>query len=174
MQHTVHTDRARSGDEQQQYLTFRLGEEVFAMPILATKEILEYPELTNVPMMAPCVRGVLNLRGSVVPVVDLSVRFGRAPVEITRRSCVVILEVPVEGEWLDIGIVVDAVNQVIEIAAQDIEPPPSFGARLRADFIQGMGKVNGGFVVILDSARVLSIGELAELGQHLPPAAHAA
>ncbi len=157
----------RSGDgggEHQQYLTFRLGQETFAMPILSIKEILEYPALTNVPLMAACVRGVLNLRGSVVPVVDLAVRFGRESGPQTRRTCVVIIEVQSEGEWMDVGVVVDGVNQVIDIPASEIEPPPSFGARLRADFIKGMGKVDGGFVVILDCGQVLSVQEIAELG----------
>jgi len=152
------------GSEHQQYLTFRLGDETYALPILAVKEILEYPPLTNVPLMANCVRGVLNLRGSVVPVVDLAVRFGRPPGAQTRRTCVVIIEVQAQEEWIDIGIVVDAVNQVIDIPAAEIEPPPSFGARLRTDFIHGMGKVDGGFVVILDATRVLSVEEIARLG----------
>lgn len=153
--------------EQQQYLTFRLGDETYALPILAVKEILEYPQLTNVPLMANCVRGVLNLRGSVVPVVDLAVRFGRRPGPQTRRTCVVIIEVQAQEEWSDIGIVVDAVNQVIDIPAAEIEAPPSFGARLRTEFIQGMGKVDGGFVVILDAGQVLSIEEIAQLGAEL-------
>ena len=92
-------------------------------------------------------RGVLNLRGRVVPVVDLAVRFGRPESEPTRRTCVVIVEVQNEEEQMDIGLIVDGVNQVIEIPAADIEPPPTFGARLRTDFISGMGKVNGAFVV---------------------------
>lgn len=168
------TEEAVGGEahgEQQQYLTFRLADETFAMPILSIKEILEYPELTTVPLMASCVRGVLNLRGSVVPVIDLAVRFGRPPSVVTRRTCVVIIEVPVDDELIDIGVVVDAVNQVLEIPAADIEPPPTFGTRLRADFIHGMGKVDGAFVVILDSARVLSVQEIADLGQHLGAAA---
>ncbi len=150
--------------EHQQYLTFKLGDETFAMPILMIKEILEYPELTNVPMMAACVRGVLNLRGRVVPVVDLAVRFGRPASQPTRRTCVVILEVQSDEEQLDVGIIVDGVNQVIDIPQSEIEPPPSFGAKLRTDFIRGMGKVNGSFVVILDSSTVLSIHEIAALG----------
>jgi purine-binding chemotaxis protein CheW len=153
-----------AGAEHQQYLTFKLGDETFAMPILMIKEILEYPELTNVPMMAACVRGVLNLRGRVVPVVDLAVRFGRPASQPTRRTCVVILEVQSDEEQLDVGIIVDGVNQVIDIPQSEIEPPPSFGAKLRTDFIRGMGKVNGSFVVILDSATVLSIHEIAALG----------
>lgn len=158
------TNEQISGSEHQQYLTFRLGDETFALPILSIKEILEYPALTTVPLMANCVRGVLNLRGSVVPVVDLAVRFGRQPGPQTRRTCVVIIEVRADDEWMDVGIVVDAVNQVIDIPASEVEPPPSFGARLRADFIKGMGKVDGGFVVILDGGQVLSVDEIARLG----------
>ena len=161
--HTIERN-GEGGGEHQQDLTFRLGQETFAMPILSIKEILEYPTLTNVPLMAACVRGVLNLRGSVVPVVDLAVRFGREPGQQTRRTCVVIIEVQADGEWMDVGVVVDGVNQVIDIPASEIEPPPSFGARLRADFIKGMGKVDGGFVVILDCGQVLSVQEIAELG----------
>ncbi|HMM76041.1 MAG TPA: chemotaxis protein CheW [Gammaproteobacteria bacterium] len=157
-------DEQASGGEHQQYLSFRLGEEAYALPILAVKEILEYPSLTRVPLMASCVRGVLNLRGSVVPVVDLALRFGRTPQPQTRRSCVVIVEVRADEEWSDIGIVVDAVNRVIDIPAADIEPPPSFGTRLRTDFIHGMGKVDGGFVMILDAAQALSVEEIARLG----------
>jgi purine-binding chemotaxis protein CheW len=100
----------------------------------------------------------------VVPVVDLAVRFGRQPGPQTRRTCVVIIEVRADDEWMDVGIVVDAVNQVIDIPASEVEPPPSFGARLRADFIKGMGKVDGGFVVILDGGQVLSVDEIARLG----------
>ena len=104
--HTIERN-GDGGGEHQQYLTFRLGQETFAMPILSIKEILEYPTLTNVPLMAACVRGVLNLRGSVVPVVDLAVRFGREPGQQTRRTCVVIIEVQADGEWMDVGVVVD-------------------------------------------------------------------
>jgi len=159
------------GGEHQQYLTFRLGDETFAQPILVTKEILEYPHLTNVPLMAPCVRGVLNLRGAVVPVVDLAVRFGHPASVPTRRTCVVILEIQSGDEWLDIGVVVDGVNQVIEIPSDQIEPPPNFGSKLRADFIKGMGRIDGGFVVVLDSDHVLSIDEIAALDQHTMQAA---
>ncbi len=156
--------QANARGEQQQYLTFRQGEETFALPILVTKEILEFPALTSVPLMAPCVRGVLNLRGQVVPVVDLAARFGRPPAAVTRRTCVVIVEIGSEDARLDIGVVVDSVSQVIDIPADQIEPPPSFGTRLRLDFIKGMGKVDGQFVLVLDAEHVLSVEEIATLG----------
>lgn len=149
--------------EGQQFLTFTLGGEMFAIEILNIKEIIEYGSLTTVPMMPEFVRGVINLRGRVVPVIDLSVRFGRKATEITKRTCNVIIEVQAEGETIDIGIVVDAVSEVLEIPAAEIEPAPSFGAKIRADFISGMGKVNGEFVIILGLNKVLSVEEMALL-----------
>jgi purine-binding chemotaxis protein CheW len=150
-----------------QYLTFMLAEELFAIPILNIREIIEYASLTTVPMMPAFIRGVINLRGSVVPVVDLAARFGRKSTEINRRTCIVVIEVESESadEKQNVGVMVDAVNAVLEIPRAEIEPPPSFGARVRADFIHGMGKVAGKFVIILDVNRVLSIEEMAVLGQ---------
>jgi purine-binding chemotaxis protein CheW len=149
--------------EPQQYLTFMLGGEVFAIGILRIKEIIEYGQLTTVPMMPPFIRGVINLRGAVVPVVDLSVRFGRAPVAVTRRTCIVILEINDGDFHQDIGIVVDSVSEVLEIPANMVEPAPTFGAKIRTDFIQGMGKVNDRFVIILNVLNVLSVEEMSEL-----------
>ena len=152
-------------EEQNQYLTFLLGGEMFAIPILNIKEIIEYSGLTTVPMMPEFIRGVINLRGSVVPVVDLSVRFGRSVVPVTKRTCIVIIETESEGEKQDVGVVVDSVSEVLEIHRTDVEQAPSFGARIRSDFIQGMGKIAGKFVIILNVNRVLSIDEMAMLGQ---------
>ena len=147
----------------QQYLTFTLGGEMFAVAILNVKEIIEYGTVTEIPMMPSFIRGVINLRGSVVPVVDLSNRFGGGVAEVARHTCIVIIELIEDEQKHDIGIMVDAVSEVLEIARADIEPPPSFGARIRTDFIAGMGKVNGKFVIILDMARVLSVEEIALL-----------
>ncbi len=152
-----------AGSEAQQYLTFTLGGEMFAVGILNVKEIIEYGNLTQIPMMPPFIRGVINLRGAVVPVVDLAARFGNAPSAVQRRTCIVIAEVVQDDARHDIGIMVDAVSEVIEIAATEIEPPPSFGARIRADFIAGMGKVAGQFVIILEIQKVLSVDEMALL-----------
>lgn len=150
--------------EEAQFLTFMLGSEMFAINIHGIKEIIEYGSLTGVPMMPTFIRGVINLRGAVVPVVDLSARFNRAPTQVTRRSCIVIIEAQSEEEKHDIGLVVDAVSEVLEIPAAEIEPAPSFGAKIRADFISGMGKVSEQFVIILDTNKVLSIEELSLLG----------
>jgi purine-binding chemotaxis protein CheW len=154
---------AAAGSDQQQYLTFTLGDEMFAIGILSIREIIEYGHLTEVPMTPPFIRGVINLRGAVVPVVDLAVRFGRQARENTKRTCIVIIEVESEKGRQEMGIVVDAVSEVLEIPAGDIEPPPQFGANIRIDFISGMGKVNGTFVVLLDVNRVLSVEEVAVL-----------
>ena len=150
-------------DSPSQYLTFSLAGEMFAVGILNVKEIIEYGHLTEIPMMPAFIRGVINLRGAVVPVIDLSVRFGRPACPVTKRSCIVIIEtVYEEGQpSQQMGIVVDAVSEVLDIPASDIEPPPEFGARIRTDFISGMGKINGKFVVLLDVNRILSIDEVA-------------
>ena len=159
---------ATPGNEVQQYLTFTLSGEMFALGILNVKEIIEYGNLTEIPMMPSFIRGVINLRGAVVPVIDLAARFGGQPATVQRRTCIVIVEMLQGEDKYDLGIMVDAVSEVLEIAASEIEPPPSFGARIRADFIAGMGKVDGHFVIILDIQRVLSVEEMAvltEVGQ---------
>lgn len=150
-------------DEQLQYLTFLLGGETFAIGILNIKEIIEYGNVTTVPMMPEFVRGVINLRGAVVPVIDLAMRFSRQPSPVTRRTCIVLIEVETDGEQYKIGVTVDAVNEVLEIPSSQVEPPPAFGAKIRSDFIGGMGKIDGKFVIILDAGQVLSVDEMASL-----------
>lgn len=158
---TRHT--AVAVDEDAQYLTFMLGGEMFAIAILGIKEIIEYGSLTVVPMMPAFVRGVINLRGAVVPVVDLSARFGRPMSVITRRSCIVIIEArDAEGQGQDIGLLVDTVSAVMDIPAAQIAPPPAFGARVRADFIEGMAKVDDKFIIVLKVDQVLSIDDMSQ------------
>lgn len=149
----------------QQYLTFTVAGETFALPIACIKEIIEYRQPTDVPMMPAFMRGVINLRGHVVPVIDLAARFERPLRDVTRRSCIVIVELVEDDTQHDIGVVVDAVSAVIEIAREQIEPPPSFGARLRPDFISGMGKVAGQFVIVLAIDKVLAVAELSLVGE---------
>jgi purine-binding chemotaxis protein CheW len=142
-----------------------LGGEVFAIGILAIKEIIEYAGLTTVPLMPDCVRGVINLRGAVVPVIDLAARFGRPATQIGKRTAIVIVEIDADGEQQVVGVMVDAVNAVIDIAASEIEPAPQFGVRVRSEFIAGMGKVNGKFVILLNTDQVLSVTELEAMVQ---------
>lgn len=155
----------RLPQEPTQYLTFMLAGEVFAIGILAIKEIIEYRNVTEVPMMPESVRGVINLRGAVVPVMDLQARFGRTPSAVSKRTCIVIVEVRADNESQIVGVVVDAVNEVLDIDPAEIEPPPTFGTRIRTDFILGMGKVKDAFVILLDVNRVFSLDELAIAGQ---------
>jgi purine-binding chemotaxis protein CheW len=165
---------ARPVEEPTQYLTFMLGGEVLAIGILAIKEIIEYHGITAVPMMPEFIRGVINLRGAVVPVIDLAARFGRSRAVVTKRSCIVIVEVEAEGERKDVGVIVDAVNAVLDIPPADVEAAPVFGARIRTDFIQGMGKVGGKFVILLNVNRVLSFDEISALtGLGARPDTHA-
>ncbi len=153
-------------ENHEQFLTFLLGGEMFAISIVPIKEIIEYGALTGVPMMPAFIRGVINLRGRVVPVIDIALRFGRPPTGETRRTCIVIVEIQADGEERqDIGMIVDSVSEVLDIPHSEIEPPPTFGAHVRADFIYGMGKIAGKFVIILDVDKVLSIEEMALIGQ---------
>jgi purine-binding chemotaxis protein CheW len=153
---------AALGDEgASQFLTFAVGGEMYAIGILGIKEIIEYGGVSGVPMMPEFIRGVINVRGAVVPVVDLSARFHSHLAEVGRRSCIVIVEVHSGVGIQDVGVVVDSVSEVLEIPASEIEPAPSFGARIRTDFIRGMGKVNGRFVILLDVERVLGSEDLA-------------
>ena len=159
-----------TGAPVQQHLTFMLGGEMYAMAILAIREIIEYTSLTEVPMMPPHIRGVINLRGAAVPVADLLVRFGKPPAPVTKRTCIVIVEVETNSERQTVGLVVDAVNEVLDLAAEDIEPPPAFGVHIRTDFIRGMGRVRGRFVILLDVDHVLASDELASaIGAVAPP-----
>lgn len=157
---------AQEGAQQgSKYLTFSAAGEMYAIAISAIKEIIEYRAPTDVPMMPDFMRGVINLRGRVVPVIDLSARFSRGRSDPNRRSCFVIVELRHQDQPMDIGVLVDAVSAVLEIADADIEPAPSFGVKLRADFICGMGRVGERFVILLDVDKVLSVDELSALEQ---------
>jgi purine-binding chemotaxis protein CheW len=143
-----------------QYLSFVLCGEEYAVNILRVKEIIEYDALTRVPAMPASVRGVINLRGRVVPVVDLAARFGLPESGITRRSCIVMVELTDNDESVVMGIIADAVSQVLDLAASDIEPPPSFGTTVHSRFIEGMTEAGKKFVIILDVDRALNAAEM--------------
>lgn len=147
----------------QQFLTFLLGREVFAMDIRTVREIIQYGPLTSVPLMPDFVRGVINLRGAVVPVIDLHARFGRPVAEIGKKTCIVIFDSVREGERTELGLLVDAVSEVVDIPAGQIEPPPSFGTAVRRDFIQGMGKLGERFVIILAPDKAFDVDDMARL-----------
>ncbi len=158
------------------FLTFALGGETYAIDILDVTEIIEYRTVTAVPMMPSFIRGVINLRGRVLPVVDLIARFGQGATEIARRTAIVVVQAATSDGGSSgqlktaggMGIIVDAVNKVVHLSGDDIEPPPAFGGGVRADFIAGMAKYDGRFVVILDIAKVLSSEELVALRAGTP------
>lgn len=152
-------------DEGQQYLSFQLQGEAFAIGILHIKEIIEYGQVTAVPMMPSFLRGVINLRGAVVPVIDLNARFGRTPSTIDKRTCIVIVEVASGDQTQVLGMVVDAVNAVLDIPATALEPAPAFGAGIRTDFIAAMGKLEQGFLIVLNLNRILSWQDIEALRQ---------
>jgi len=152
-----------AGEAPAQFLTFTLGEEVFAMDIRTVREIIQYGPMTTVPLMPGFVRGVINLRGAVVPVIDLQARFGRPTAKVGKKTCIVIFDALRDGERVELGLMVDAVSEVIEIAPGQIEPPPNFGTAVRRDFIRGMGKVASRFVIILEPDRAFDVSEMAEL-----------
>ena len=147
----------------QQFLTFLLGKEVFAMDIRTVREIIQYGPLTLVPLMPDFVRGVINLRGAVVPVIDLHARFGRPVAQIGKKTCIVIFDAVRDGERTELGLLVDAVSEVVDIPPDQIEPPPSFGTAVRRDFIQGMGKLKERFVIILEPDRAFDVDDMARL-----------
>jgi purine-binding chemotaxis protein CheW len=148
--------------EQSQYLTFFIADEEYAVSIIRAKEIIQYDTLTKVPKTPRWIRGVINLRGGVVPVVDLAVKFGLPDTVITSSACIVITEVEIEGETTVMGVLADSVSQVIELRDEDIEPPPAFGTRINVDYLRGMGKLGKKFVLMLDVDKVLSAEELLD------------
>jgi len=145
------------------YLTFKVGGELFGTEIDNINEIIEYSEMTRVPLTPPHIRGVSNLRGNVVPIIDLAVRLGKESVKSTKRTCIIIVEMDDDGEKMDIGFVVDEVDEVLDINSDSIEPAPQFGAEISSDYINGMGKIDGQFVILLFLDEVLSINGLSEL-----------
>jgi purine-binding chemotaxis protein CheW len=152
-----------SQDVPAQFLTFTLGEEVFAMDIRTVREIIQFGPMTTVPLMPGFVRGVINLRGAVVPVIDLQARFGRPAARVGKKTCIVIFDAVRDAERVELGLLVDAVSEVIDIPAAQIEPPPNFGTSVRRDFIRGMGKVASRFIIILEPDKALDVNDMAEL-----------
>jgi purine-binding chemotaxis protein CheW len=148
-------------DRINKYLTFSIGKELYGMNIAPIKEILEYPNITAVPRTALHVKGVLNLRGNVVPIIDLSARFYGYSSAVTKYSCIVVVELDLEGERVPMGVLIDALREVVDVQEEDIENTPGFGAKIRNDFIAGIGKVRDEFVIVLNLERVLDIEELA-------------
>ena len=155
--------------ETNQYLTFKLDDEVFALAIGKVREVLDFTSLTRVPQTPAYMRGVINLRGSVVPVMDMRLKFAMPPTEKTVNTCIIIVEIEMEGEVTVLGALADSVQEVLDLEPDQIEPPPRIGTKLRTEFIRGMGKRDDQFIIILDIDRVFSADEIAaieEIGLH--------
>ena len=146
-----------------QYLTFKLAEEIFAFDVAKVREILELTSITKVPQTPEFMRGVINLRGSVVPVIDLRLNFGMQCTEQTVNTCIIVVEVNLTGEILVLGVLADSVQEVVEMEPDHIEPPPQLGTKLNTEFIKGMGKVENDFVMILDIDKVFSANTLTDI-----------
>jgi len=144
-----------------QYLTFKLDNEIYAMDITTVREVLDITQITKVPQMPDFMCGVINLRGSVVPVVDLRLKFGLEKAASVREACIVIIEIILDDEETVLGILVDSVQEVISLEPEQIDPPPRIGTRLKTQFIKGMGKKDKEFIIILETAKVFSAEELA-------------
>jgi purine-binding chemotaxis protein CheW len=143
-----------------QYLTFKLGEEVFALDVAEVREILDFTTVTKVPRTPSFMRGVINLRGSVVPVMDLRLKFGMSATEQTVNSCIIVVEMSLDGDNIVIGVLADAVQEVIDLEPEQIEPAPRIGTKLNMEFILGMGKHNGAFMMILDIDKIFESSDL--------------
>lgn len=147
-----------------QYLTFNTGGECYALGILLVKEIIEFGGITKIPLMPSFVRGVINLRGAVVPVIDLSARLYGKCVDEGKRTCIVIVEIPDNTDGLtELGVVVDGVNEVLELNSADLTAPPQFGSKIRTDFIEAMARLSDKLLMILAPDKVLSVEEMASL-----------
>lgn len=148
-----------------QYLTFKLADEVFALDVAKVREILELTNITKVPQTPDFMRGVINLRGSVVPVIDMRLKFSMSETEQTVNTCIIVVEISLDGDITVLGALADSVQEVVEMEPASIEPAPHIGTKMNTDFIKGMGKVDSRFVMILDIDKVFSSDELADLGQ---------
>ena len=159
--------------ESNQYLTFKLEEAFYALGIHQVREVLDYTRITKVPRMPEFIRGVINLRGGVVPVVDLRLKFGMPETERTRTTCIIITEIALGGEITLLGILADAVQEVVTLPPDQIEPAPRIGTHLKTEFIRGMGKRDGNLIIILETVRVFSEEELTATLAERPEKAEA-
>jgi purine-binding chemotaxis protein CheW len=148
-----------------QYLTFVLDNDLYALGIASVKEVLEYMPITRVPQTQEYMRGVINVRGNAVPVIDLRLKFGLDEIQKTIDTCIIIIEVAFEGEWITLGVLVDGVEEVLEMEPESIEPAPKMGTHLNRRFIQGIGKIDDKFVILLDIKEVFSYGEFCEISE---------
>jgi len=165
LEETMSQAVAVMSDREGKYLTFSLAAEEYGISILKVKELIGMMPITTVPQTPPYVKGVINLRGKVIPVVDLRSKFGLDSMEYTERTCIIVAEIPGTAKMIPMGIVVDSVSEVLNIKSGDIEDTPSFGSRLDTDYILGMAKVGGGVKILLDIDRVMNAEEISSMLQ---------
>jgi purine-binding chemotaxis protein CheW len=158
------TNQTTLPNREGKYLTFALASEEYGLEILTVREIIGYIEVTAVPQTPHYVKGVINLRGQVIPVIDLRAKFGMETAAVTEQSCIIVVEITQEGRTYSVGIIVDRVQEVLDIAGDSIEEPPRFGASVNTDFILGMGKVGSSVKILLDIDKVLSGDRLDGIG----------
>ena len=145
------------------FLTFRLGDELFGTPVGKVLEILEVPRITKVPKSPHFMRGVINLRGNVLPVMDSRVKFGLPHAEDTQNTCIIVLAIKLDGQEISIGAVVDSVQEVLDIDGESIQPPPAMGGKFKSEFVEGMVKAEDQFIMLLDVDRVFTSNEVSIL-----------
>jgi purine-binding chemotaxis protein CheW len=160
-------------EQRTQYLAFSVGGDEYAVPILDVRELVRFEGATRVPSTPPWIRGVVNLRGQVLPLLDLAVKFGLESGTTDARACVVVFELPIDGHPTSVGALVESVSQVLDLAPAEIEPPPSFGTQIRVEYLVGTAVSNGRFVLLLDGQRVLSADELLGVAHAVASAAEA-
>ena len=160
-------DESEIKSNTRQFLTFLLGNEVYGVEVKNVREVIEYENVYKIPVVPKYIRGVINLRGEVVPVIDLSYRFYSRKSEVTKLSCIVIVEIESDGDPVLIGFVIDSINAVVAIPEDSIDPTPGFGAKIRGDYIDGVGKMDGKFIILLSVNRVLDIEELSGFNQEI-------
>jgi len=152
-----------NADTTNQYLTFSLSDELYALEVSKVKEVLEYQPITRVPKTPDFMRGVINVRGGIVPIVDLRLKFDLPAQEQTVDTCIIVLEIAIENETITVGTIADNVHEVVEIQPEEIEPTPKIGTRLDTDFIEGIGKNNDRFLVILNIDKILTSEEITSM-----------
>lgn len=157
-------------NEATQYLTFKLQEEIFAVDVANIREILDFTSVTKVPKTPEFMRGVINLRGSVVPVVDMNLKFGMPKTEKTVNTCIIVMEMDLDGETIVLGSLADAVQEVLELEPDQIEPAPKIGTKLNTEFIKGMGKHDEQFIMILEINKIFNFDEIQNLHGEPDPA----
>jgi purine-binding chemotaxis protein CheW len=159
-----------TGTAKTQYLVFLLGDDEHAIAEQHLHEIVAHRPITRLPGMPPWIRGVVNLRGRVLPVIDLAVRFGRAEIAVGKRTCLVVVDVAIDGEHTALGLLVDAVSRVIEVDPAEIDPAPAFGNQIRVEFVRGVVQAGQRFTVLLDLPRMFSAEEVLDVSQRVPAA----